>query len=392
MANDYAPRQFLRQVQNALLREYFTHRKVLCDVEWSKLKETEVEPIYERWRGLPEAVRKWIESDFRSIHAMDSPEGTRALIEEGRVHQLDLTRDLDGLDGYLDKAFWVFIHHNEVFKVAARLNRADHLNDRYWRKRKNIPKKKPDVSPEALEELATGISAYYWENQGRGAPCRAEAYLRAGRYYYVFVYPKDYSDTFIGYDDNGQFERRPHNPAFEVIYVYDPEGGALDLYVQGDKKIVRDLQELFGRAILHEELGEETRNSVPYDLNGLKRRDFPFPTDPADGVKEVKVTALKLSLVGKPKKRITFEDDPKEPKNSIHDLIQTALDERRLPMSMLNVRSAVIKMVFENTNGSGRPRKTLTFRVSYPNSCNLKDSPEELVAKKYLQEWKIERS
>jgi len=392
MTNDYAPRQFLRQVLNALLREYFAHRNVLGDVDWDNLKETEIEPLYQKWWDLPELVRKGIESDFRSIHAMGVPEGTRALIEEGRYHQLDLARDLDRLDGHLNKAFWVFVHHNQVFEVAARLHRADQLSDRYWRKRKDIPKKQPDVSPEALEELANAISAYYWEHQGRGSPCRAEAYLRAGRYHYVFVYPKDYSDTFIGYDDNGHFERRPQNPAFEVIYVYDPEDGTLELYVRGDKKIVSDLQELFGRAILHEELGQEVRNAVAYELDGLKRRDFSFPTDPADRVQEVKISALKVSLVGNHKKRITFEVDPKGAKDDIHDLIETALHERRLPMSMVRVNSVVIRMVFENTDGRGRPSKALSFRVSHPNSCNLKDSPEELIAKKYLKEWKIERA
>lgn len=392
MTNEYAPRQFLRQVQNALLREYFTHRNVLGDIEWDQLKETEIEPVYEVWRGLPEPVRKAIESDFRSIHAMGVPEGTRALIEEGRFHQLDLTLDLDTLDGYLAKAFWVFIHHNQVFEVAARLHRADHLNDRYWRKRKDVPKKKPDVSHGALQELANTVATYFWENQGRGSPCRAEAYLRAGRYQYVFVYPKDYSDTFIGYNDQGQFERRPQNPAFEVIYVYDAEDGTLELYVRGDKKIVADLQELFGRAILHEELGAEARDAAAYELDGLKRRDFSFPTDPADRVQDVKVSALKASLVGDHKKRITFEVDPKGAKHSIHDLIETALHERRLPTSMIRVNSAVIRMVFEHTNGNGSASKPLSFRVSRPNSCNLKDSPEELIAKKYLKEWNIERA
>lgn len=392
MANDYAPRQFLRQVQIALLREYFTRRGELSNVEWDKLKEAEIEPVHEAWHGLPELKRKEVESDFRRVHAMGSSDGTRAIIEEGQFHQLDLTPALDALEGHLNKALWTFMNHNNVFEVAERLHRADHLNGRFWRKRKDIPKKKPDVSPKALEELGNAISAYYWEKQGRGSPCRAEAYLRVGRYHYIFVYPKDYSDTFVGYDDNDKFERRPWNPAFEVVFIYDPRDGALELYVQGDKKIVRDLQKLFGRVILHEELGEETKNSMPYDLSGLKRRDFPFPTDPADRVKEVKVNALKFSLVGKPKKRITFEDDPRDAKEGIYDLIQTALDQRRLPMSMVNVSSAAIKMVFENTDGDGRPTKTLTFRVSYPNSCNLKDSPEELVAKKYLKEWKIERS
>ncbi|RJP18953.1 MAG: hypothetical protein C4529_11865 [Deltaproteobacteria bacterium] len=392
MANDYAPRDFLRQVQIALLREYFGRRKELGDIEWDKLKEAEIEPIHDAWHGLPDLARKEIESDFRRIHAMGGPDGTRAIIEEGQFHQLDLTPDLDAVEGHVNKAFWTFMNHGQVFNVAERLHRADHMNGRYWRKRKDIPKKQPDVRRQALEELANAVAAYYWEKQGRGSPCRAETYLRAGRNHYFFVYPKDYSDTFTGYDDDGKFERRPWNPAFEVVYIYYPEDSALDLYVQGDKNVVRDLQELFSRAILHEELGEETRNSVPYELNGLKRRDFSFPTEPADRVLEVRVSALKLSLVGSTKKRITFEaTDSKASRDAVYELMETALHERRLPLSMVNVYSAVIKMVFENTNGHGRPTKVLTFRVSYPNSCNLKDSPEELVAKKCLKEWKIER-
>lgn len=385
MANEYAPKLFLRQVQVVLLREYFTRRRELSHVDWDKLKETEVEPIYEAWQALPEQMIEAIERDFRAIHEMASTNGTRAIIEEGRFHGLDLTTDLEALEGYLNKAFWTLIEHRQVFDVAQMLCRADHLNGRFWRKRKCLPKKEPDVSQKALKELADAISAYYREKQGRGRHCRAETYLRTDRYHYFFVYPQDYTDTFIGYDDKGRFQRKPQNPAFEVIYIYDPFDGALDLYVQGDKKIVRDLQQLFGRAILHEEFGEEKRNSIPYELNALKGRDFSFPTEPEDRVQEVKVTALRLSIVGKPKKRITFEDDSKGPKESVYDFVETALHERRLPMAMVNVSSATIKMVFENTNGHGRPTKTLTFRVTYPDSCDLKDSPEELVAKKIPQ-------
>jgi hypothetical protein len=391
MANDYAPKHFLRQVQIALLQEYFAQRTTLGSVEWSEGKEAAIERIYEAWHGLPELVQKKVESDFRRIHAMGTPDGTRAIIEEAGFHRLDLTSDLGALDGHANKAFWTFLNQNTVFEVADRLQWAAHLNARYWRKRKDIPKKKPDLRPEALEELANAVAAYFWEHQGRGRPSRQDAYVRGDRYHF-FVYPKDYTDTFIGYDDNDQFERRPWNPAFEVIYIYDAEDGALELYVQGDRKIVRDLQELFGRAILHEELGEERRNSAPYDLNGLKVRDFSFPTDPADGVREVKISALKLSLVGSPEKRITFEADSKGRRDAVHELMQNALDERRLPPAMVNVMSAVIKMVFENTDGHGRPTKTLTFRISSPNSCNLKDSPEELLARKYLKDWKIERA
>src|SRR4030067_1096947 len=147
MPNDYAPRQFLRHVQIALLREYFAQERALDNVEWDKLKETEIDPIYAAWQALPELMKKEIECDFRRIHAMGSPEGTRAIIEEGPFHKLDLTPNLDALDGHLNKCFWTFIKHHNVFDVAESLHRADHLNGRSWRKRKNLPKKNPDVSP-----------------------------------------------------------------------------------------------------------------------------------------------------------------------------------------------------------------------------------------------------
>ena len=58
------------------------------------------------------------------------------------------------------------------------------------------------------------------------------------------------------------------------------------------------MQTLFARAILHEEIGEENCDSVPYDLSDLKNRTFAFPTDLADGVIEVRLRELRLSVAG----------------------------------------------------------------------------------------------
>jgi hypothetical protein len=392
MASNYAPNQFFRQAKISLLQDYFTRRKTLEDMEWDKLKETETKLIYDAWQTLAEQTREEMEFKFRQVHDMATANGARAIIEEGHFHGLDLTADLDAQDGYINKALWTLLAHPGVFDIAQIMNRADHLNGRHWHRRKDVLKKAPEVSAEVLKELADAISAYYRENQGRGRHCWAETYLRGGRYHYFFVYPQDYTDTFIEFDDDGRFQRRPYSPAFEVIYVYDPEDGTLDLYVQGDKSLRRDLQELFGRAILKADLGEEKRDSVPYDLNGLKRRDLSFPTDPSDRIKGVKITAMRLSMLGNPRKRITFETGPKDQKEGIYNFIEASLHEQRLPLSMVNVSSAVIQMTFENTKGSRRDEKTLSFRITHPNSCNLKDSPEELVAKKYLKEWKIETS
>lgn len=391
MANDYAPRLFLRQTENALLKEYFAAHGELTGIDWPHLRETEAETVYAGWMALPEERQEQVEQDFRDIFDLASAEGIRTVIDEARCSRVDITADLDARDGFLNKAFWVFLNHRDLFNRVALLDHADHLSRRYWRKRKDLPRKQPDISAQALKELGDAVGAYYRENQGRGKWCRAEHYIRANGFHYFFAYPKDYTDTFVGYDDAGRFERRRQNPAFEVVFIYDPVDGTLDLYAQGDKKLKQDLQTLFARAILHEEIGEENRNSIPYDLSGLKNRTFAFPTDPADGVTEVRVRELRLSVVGNEKKRITFEVPPKGNQGDVHDLVEQALHEERLPLAMVNVTSAVIQMRFNNTNGNGRAAKTVSFRIAVPDSCNLKDTPHHLIARKYLKRWELER-
>jgi len=56
-----------------------------------------------------------------------------------------------------------------------------------------------------------------------------------------------------------------------VVFIYDPVDGTLDLYAQaqGDKAIKTELQQIFSRVFLHEDLGAEGRGSHSYDLNGL---------------------------------------------------------------------------------------------------------------------------
>jgi hypothetical protein len=40
---------------------------------------------------------------------------------------------------------------------------------------------------------------------------------------------------------NGDFARRPHNPAFEVVYVYNQSEGTLDLNFRGSYKAIEPL-------------------------------------------------------------------------------------------------------------------------------------------------------
>ena len=154
MATNYSPKHFLRQVPNPLLKAFFDRRGELTEVAWDKLGEMDADPVFEAWQTLPETARAEVERTFRSVSDLSSAQGLQTLIEEGQFHRVDLTPGLNQLKGLHEKVFWVYLNHEKVFVGAGRLNGADRLNGRYWRRRTDLPAKKPDIShPSALSRI-----------------------------------------------------------------------------------------------------------------------------------------------------------------------------------------------------------------------------------------------
>ena len=131
--------------------------------------------------------------------------------------------------------------------------------------------------------LSYAIGAYYRQNQGRGHRCTVDAYLRVNRYHYFFAYRDDYANTYLGHDEEGHFIRRPQKPAFEIVFIFDPQDGSLEIFAQGGKEVHKALQTIFCRCLTAQEFPPELPFRHPFELNGLKLRDFGFPADPEDG-------------------------------------------------------------------------------------------------------------
>ena len=54
MARQYSPNQFFRRVPNALLARYFQEKHgVLQEIDFGKLKESEVDAIFHALHGAP---------------------------------------------------------------------------------------------------------------------------------------------------------------------------------------------------------------------------------------------------------------------------------------------------------------------------------------------------
>jgi hypothetical protein len=133
--------------------------------------------------------------------------------------------------------------------------------------------------------------------------------FRRGDLDYFFAYPEDYSQQSIEWV-NGKFGRRPHNPAFEVIYVSRKKEGSLDLNFRGSHKAIEPLQGMFATAILKlPELPPDPKDECIYDLNPLCRKGFDFVYDAGSGIQDMAVKKLRLSSKVKKGDRITLEAD-----------------------------------------------------------------------------------
>lgn len=258
-----------------------------------------------------------------------------------------------------------YLDYNAFWRGATRFYHADTLP--YWRKRKNISNRPAAVDEDSLKQLAGSIRNHFHTVEGRGKNCIVEPFRR-GDLDYFFAYPEDYSQQSIEWVD-GEFGRRPHNPAFEVIYVYSQKEGSLDLNFRGSYKAIEPLQGMFARAILKlDELPPDPKDVRVYDLNPLLKKSFNFIYDVGSGIESVMVKKLRLSSRKKKGDRITVEADTTYNPDAVYDL----LDQIRASMHLSMYNVTQVELAASVVADADKPPKTVTVRITYPNSCSLR--------------------
>ena len=391
MSRHYSPRSFLRHVPLHLLREFFRAQGLLQDVAWDALADQEIEPVYQAWQALPPQQREAAEAGFRDVHELACREGIQALIAEAKQQGFDPFAVWQDCAGYHEQAMLAYLRFGPAFTNASLFYHVDRLPSRYWKRRANLPRVTPREPLLARIELQSALSAYFVRAQGRGQRCTVESQVREQRTHYYFSFPDDYAQNHIAHDSiTGRLRRFPHRPTFEVVFVYNPDAGTLDLFAQGGREVQRDLETLFGQIVLCQDLGPEPARP-PYELNGLKSRYFTFPTDPDDDIQEVRIRQLRLSTLGKYKRRLTLEADVFADVDDIYDLMADYLNHEGLPESEYHVTQATFRIGFKQSGED--ERKSLQFDVTN-KSCNLKSLREEYrkLGEKYLRRWGIDRA
>jgi hypothetical protein len=372
MTRHYSTRSLFRQVPNGLLARYFSERGLFDDLDFAAMKETKPDELFAAWLELPEDQRKRMDTEFQEIFELSCQKGFRAVIDEARW-QMQADREglasfietLSALPDHYHRAMVTYLDHRECWRGAARFYHADTLP--YWRKRKNMGHMPAAVDDDSIEQLATQVRNYFHRTEGRGNNCVVEPFRR-GELDYFFAYPEDYSQHSIEWVD-GEFGRRPHNPAFEVIFVYSQKEGTVDLNFRGARKAVEPLQSIFANTILKlDELPPDPQDERIYDLDPLGNRDFDFVYDIGSGIEGVVVRKLRLSSRFSKGERITLEVDTTDNSAAIYDLLEKI--GKATPLHRYNVTQ--VEMAASVVVDAGKPARVVAIRITYPNSCSLK--------------------
>ena len=330
---------------NGLLARYCHACGVFDDLDFASMKEAQPDELFAAWLGLPDNQRHEMDAEFRDISELSCEKGFRAILDEAAWHLANdpeartaFVEQLALLSNHFERAMTTFLDHRHFWKGATLFYHADTLP--YWRKRKNLPHVPSAVDEASLHELTALIRTYFHRTEGRGKNCVVEPFRR-GALDYFFAYPEDYSQQSIEWVD-GQFGRRPHNPAFEVIYVYSQQEGSLDLNFRGSRKAVEPLEGVFATAILKlHELPPDPKDERVYDLNPLRQQGFEFVYNPGSGIQDVAVKKLRLSSKVKKGDRITIEANATGNPNAVYELlaqIGTALPLHLYPSPRSNWR------------------------------------------------------
>jgi len=372
VARHYSTKSFFRQVPNALIARYFKDRGLFGELDIAAMSETKPDELFTAWLELTEEQRKPIDAEFQDIFDLSCEKGSQAIIDEARW-QMQATPDvlttfiesLSALPNHYHRAMTIYLDHDECWKGALHFYHADTLP--YWRKRKNMGHAAAAVDDDSIQQLATQIRDYFHRKEGRGNNCVVEPFRR-GNLDYFFAYPEDYSQQSVEWVD-GKFDRRPHNPAFEVVFVYSQQEGTLDLNFRGAKKAMLPLQEMFATNILKlDELPPDPKDERVYDLDLLGKQGFDFVFAAGSGIEDVAVRKLRLSSRFKKGERITLETDANGDPDAIYDLMEKI--GKSTPLHLYNVTQ--VEITASVVTDANKPAKKVAIRITHPNSCSLK--------------------
>jgi hypothetical protein len=396
---DFNLKRFLRRVSPGVLRQYLGARNSgLSDqVNWQDPKQTEPDALFAAITALAERDRDAIITDFENVEQLCDEVGQIALhsvsARDARVLSL-----LQSADSNVAKSMTLLLTHDTLFEHALAAAYADRLlMGRSWSAFNidasatlgSLPPNLPLFEAElasALSRADGSIGKLKIDSFERGTVTGDGTNTSRNVHYAIYSEGLPVSDVeFMG----DELKRETRRPVHEGAILYDVDGRTLDVVAGGGKTVRNRIADSFAQNMLGVQGKIYPVTLRRFGLDRL-RRSILFESDPADGIKTVKVTLLRLARTGSRYERVTIEVDPSDRTDICTRSRQWFGDADPLSSSDWYVTHAALRIVFHPEPGRTRA-KTVSIQLRAPNGSNLRDQTRQhqLLSQKYLAKWRL---
>lgn len=384
MSSRYSdPKEFVMHIRAELIGEYLKRRHGI-DFPQAEKKETReecadrfIEFIYKQ----PEAIRDSVFLELEYINTLSSENHIAALCANSpRINRAEEIEKRS--ETYDERALLAFtLYPREFDEYYSRAN-----IEELGVKELTLPSILPldEVNDSAkVDTFEEKVQAVYRKSL-KGEKCKIKVFRDEGKLI-LRAYLEDLPTRDTAFEGDKLNEKHLRKPVFDVVFIYKPELKMLGARALGGKAIVSELQKLFCEHFLG--IKDINTDEERYSLATIKDIANLNLTAKAEyGVERAYLKSIRLKHQGIPHK--LFIDVGGREQYSGTDAIQQILKELGLERNKgWEPESIKITVVFKQI-GQGR-RKQVTVTITPPNTCDLKNRPQDDLVRKLLKDWNI---
>jgi len=392
MAKQFDLRKQLKMHDKILLQRLFVEQGEMACIDWQTLKPHAIDSIAKAWETMPTHRRQHYQVILLDVNQLGDSRGIKILAEELGALSPDKLTAFYACKSPADKALWTYLESQEIFESAAIFAKTDALRGGQYSNRWNgLPKKAIKITTDIKVSLQNAMQQFYWNKEMRGKVCQVHHYTRLGDAEFFFAYLPDWPDKLMVFDSDNNLTTQEGNCAFQIVFIYLPNEGAIEMIAKGGKKVQKELRKIFCKAVLEIDVDDAEPDKATYKLDHLLDSDFQFTTDPGDGIGAVHFSGIRLT----PKvpldaiEHVKLKFTPNPSRSMILSEIAANLTAHQLDRSQVTVSQVSIQLQFMD-DGRSKP-KTMTFDISHPNSCDLKSKPDDVrvIGERCVSRWGI---
>jgi len=376
---------FVRNISIELLQAYFKQANIIYPDNLNTPKnnsQPNEQAISQYINTLDTKLQDKITQDFIEINELAYEGGIASIIDVANTFSVKIQEKFDKLESDTNKALFCFLEYQEIFERASQIAFFEGLTSKTVINGFAQYSVEQISSEEVKTELETELKIYFKQTDGRGENCKVEIIPHQDRVFYHAL-PQNYSEYIHSYNEKGELQRNIVKPIFNIAFIFYYKEGKFELSVNFGNKRRKQLIDIFNKVVLKSDTDIED-NKQAYDFNKILLSEFTMPIKLEDKIEFVYLKQVRLSYKYVPTKKVIIEVEDKKSGGAIaiHEMIK----ELRLDTEQLNVTQATFKIKFEGIGNKG----SVTAMISFPDKCNLSDTPTHQKAKEYLKYWGLE--